>query len=431
MTDRTSQPADGIGVHSAYSANARFLWNGIAPNVNQLTLATGTGAKGTSISATPGTYQRFNNTDGAITFSGITVPTGAYTLVLVAAYPQASQSSAGRIFSTPNGGMRNEGVTGPTAVTQALVHTGVASANTLAKADGFDDDIWVYIARYNGTTLNQAVRAPDGTTTTDSQTISYSAGTANSVQLGSALGSPCMGGLYAVLLTANDIGSTEATAIMDNPWRLFAEEAAADTTAPTLTSPTGAGGLAVCSGTVSTDEGNGTLYAVATASATAPTALQVRNGQDHTGAAALRVVSQAVSATGVQTVASGAITGGAGTRYLHYMHEDAAGNRSAVVSSAGFSVTANATKIDLTIAAAAGLTGIRWAIFGASTIAGSASIIASGSAESVDGAGLISLDITGLGIAVGAVRYVVLTQSNGDPAQSPVPYGWHGPATAS
>lgn len=204
-----------------------------------------------------------------------------------------------------------------------------------------------------------------------------------------------------------------------------------DVTAPVLTSPAGAGGLSVCSGTVNTDEANGTLYAVATASATAPTALQVRNGQDHTGAAALRVVSQAVSATGVQTVASGAITGGAGTRYLHYMHEDAAGNRSAVVSSAGFSVTANATKIDLTIAAAAGLTGIRWAIFGASTIAGSASIIASGSAESFDGSGLISLDITGLGVAVGAVRYVVLTQSDGNPAQSPVPYGWHGPAAAS
>jgi hypothetical protein len=112
----------------------------------------------------------------------------------------------------------------------------------------------------------------------------------------------------------------------------------ADTTPPTLTSPTGTGGVLTCSGSVSTDEDNGTLYAVVTASSTAPTAAQVKAGQDHTGSAALRVVSQAVSATGTQTIASGSVT--AGTRYWHYMHEDAAGNQSAVVSSASFTVTA-------------------------------------------------------------------------------------------
>jgi hypothetical protein len=113
-----------------------------------------------------------------------------------------------------------------------------------------------------------------------------------------------------------------------------------DTTPPTLSSPTGTGGLGVCSGSVSTNEGNGTLYAVATASATAPSAAQVKAGQDHTGSAALRVVSQSVTGTGTQTVASGAISGGAGTRYLHYMHEDAAANQSTVSSSAGFTITA-------------------------------------------------------------------------------------------
>jgi hypothetical protein len=113
---------------------------------------------------------------------------------------------------------------------------------------------------------------------------------------------------------------------------------APDTTAPTLSSPVGAGGTLVCDGSVSTNEGNGTLYVVATASATGPTATQVEAGQDHTGSAALRVVSQAVSATGTQTVASGSVT--AGTRYLHFMHKDAAGNQSAVVSSASFVVSA-------------------------------------------------------------------------------------------
>lgn len=108
-------------------------------------------------------------------------------------------------------------------------------------------------------------------------------------------------------------------------------------TAPVLTSPTGTGGSLVCSGGVTTDKGNGTLYAVATASATSPSAAQVKAGQDHTGAAALRVISQAVSATGAQSIASGAVT--AGTRYLHFMHEDAATNQSTVVSSASFTVT--------------------------------------------------------------------------------------------
>jgi hypothetical protein len=115
---------------------------------------------------------------------------------------------------------------------------------------------------------------------------------------------------------------------------------AGDSTPPTLTSPSGTGGIGVCSGSVSTDEGNGTLYAVSTASATQPSVAQVKAGQDHTGTAALRAVSQAVSATGTQTIASGAITGGAGTRYWHFVHADAAANDSAVVSSAGFSVTA-------------------------------------------------------------------------------------------
>lgn len=118
---------------------------------------------------------------------------------------------------------------------------------------------------------------------------------------------------------------------------LIASEVAGDTTAPTLTSPTGTGGTLTCSGSVSTNEANGTLYAVVTASSTAPSAAQVKAGQDHTGAAALRVVSQAVSATGTQTIGSGSAT--AGTRYWHFMHEDAAANQSTVVSSASFVVS--------------------------------------------------------------------------------------------
>ena len=117
-----------------------------------------------------------------------------------------------------------------------------------------------------------------------------------------------------------------------------------DTTAPTLTSPSGTGGALTCSGSVTTDEGNGTLYAVVTASATAPSKSQVKAGQDHTGTAALRTHSQAVSSTGSKSVPSGSVT--SGTRYFHFMHEDAAGNQSAVVTSSSFSVTASGPTID-------------------------------------------------------------------------------------
>ncbi len=208
--------------------------------------------------------------------------------------------------------------------------------------------------------------------------------------------------------------------------------AESDTTPPTLSSPTGAGGVAVCSGTVSTNEAGGQLYAVATASATSPTALQVRNGQDHTGAAALRVVAgQAVSSSGTQTIASGAIGGGAGTRYLHYMHEDAAGNRSAVVSSAGFSVTANATQLVLTVPDAAGLSGFSGVVLSAAAPGAGVTVLRTITSLAFNGSGQSTIDISGLGVAVGAYRWVSVTNSNGTPGQSPAPVQAQGPVIAS
>lgn len=117
---------------------------------------------------------------------------------------------------------------------------------------------------------------------------------------------------------------------------IAADTVSGDTTAPTLTSASASGGTLTCSASVSTNEGNGTLYTVFTASSSVPTAVQVEAGQDHTGSSALRAVSQAVSATGSQSVASGSIS--AGTRYGYLMHKDAAGNRSSVASTGSFSV---------------------------------------------------------------------------------------------
>lgn len=119
--------------------------------------------------------------------------------------------------------------------------------------------------------------------------------------------------------------------------------APSDTTAPTLTSPTASStGETTASGSVSTDEANGTLYWVVTTSGTAPSAAQVQAGQDNTGTAAAASGSQSVSATGSQAISPTGLT--ADTTYtIHYQHEDAAGNDSTVVSSSSFTTDASAT----------------------------------------------------------------------------------------
>lgn len=114
-----------------------------------------------------------------------------------------------------------------------------------------------------------------------------------------------------------------------------------DVTAPVLTSPTGTEtGTTTASGTVSTDEANGSLDAVVTTSSTAPSASQIQAGQDHTGSAAAATdLNNTVSATGVQNVSFTGLTAST-TYHVHYVHQDAAGNDSNVVSSASFTTDA-------------------------------------------------------------------------------------------
>lgn len=105
--------------------------------------------------------------------------------------------------------------------------------------------------------------------------------------------------------------------------------------APTLTSPTGNGGVLTGNGTVTTDGSDGTLWwkVDATSTATDPGA-----GSE----AGAGWTSQSVTATGVQAVASfGALT--VGTYFVHYLHVSAASNRSTVSNSASFAVTAAGT----------------------------------------------------------------------------------------
>ena len=109
-----------------------------------------------------------------------------------------------------------------------------------------------------------------------------------------------------------------------------------DITGPVLSNPvdtavTGTTG----SGSVDTNEADGTLYWVVSSSATAPSAAQVKAGQTHTGAAATDSGSQAVTATGTQSISGGFTMTAGATFYAHYMHEDGDGNQSSVVSGDG------------------------------------------------------------------------------------------------
>lgn len=121
------------------------------------------------------------------------------------------------------------------------------------------------------------------------------------------------------------------------------QEDTSDTTAPTLTSPTAtATGSTTASGTVSTNEANGTLYRLASTNAS-ETAATVK-------AAAL---TQAVSATGTQAVTFSGLTAST-TYYAHYVHRDAAGNDSAVASSASFTTAAAGDVTPPTLSAPSG-----------------------------------------------------------------------------
>jgi hypothetical protein len=123
--------------------------------------------------------------------------------------------------------------------------------------------------------------------------------------------------------------------------------ASADTTAPILTSPTGTKtGETTATGTVDTDENNGSLYAVTTTSVTKPTKAQVKAGQNNGGTAAAWSGNQTITTTGTKNISISGLTAST-TYYNHYMHEDAVGNQSTVATSASF--TTDAVPTGLTV----------------------------------------------------------------------------------
>jgi hypothetical protein len=221
MVDRVAQPADGVGINPVYSGGL-FLWNGIAPTKNQLNGATDTLAGTTVSGAADGTYHLFT-VAGEMAWSISAFPS-TYTLVLLSVFPSASVSDA-KIFSIPGGGVRVMGQTTGGGVYHKLIHTGVAAATEIAESvSGFDGEMWTFVARQSAGSNSKYLKRGDGTTvTTVTESLTNPSTGGTTLHLGDD-GPLASFGLYACMLIDNDVGDTEALAIRDNGWRIFAPE---------------------------------------------------------------------------------------------------------------------------------------------------------------------------------------------------------------
>lgn len=122
-----------------------------------------------------------------------------------------------------------------------------------------------------------------------------------------------------------------------------------DIIAPVLSMPSGSPSTATSiSGTVMTDEGNGTLYHYFSQSATPPSIANLKAG---TGADAAG--SQTITAAGMPTVVESGLVED-NTYYIHFLHTDAAGNDSNIATTAGILLTLALPVPTLTLLSGAG-----------------------------------------------------------------------------
>lgn len=137
---------------------------------------------------------------------------------------------------------------------------------------------------------------------------------------------------YGTHYIGNNAGGVFQMKLVD---RRRASTGGADVTAPTLSSPVdtanGATGAAI---SVTTNEGNGTLYWYISTSATPPSAANLKSGS---GAVVFGTV--AVSSIGVKSANPTGLTAST-AYYTYFLHRDAAGNDSTISAANGFTTTA-------------------------------------------------------------------------------------------
>lgn len=227
-------------------------------------------------------------------------------------------------FVINDGGSVATDTTPPNLTSPTATGTGTTTASgTVTTDDGTGTLYWM--ASTNATETAATVKG-----STNSRTV-----TASGSQSVSVSGLSASTTYYMHYCQVDPSGNTSAVVNSAQ----FTTGSAADTTPPTLSAPSAAAsGSNGVTWSVTTNEGNGALYALFTTNAT-ETAATVLASQQH----------QSVTATGAQT---GSTTGlqAATTYYGHFVHTDAAGNASAVVNTASFQ-TAVASNATLTTAA--------------------------------------------------------------------------------
>lgn len=196
------------------------------------------------------------------------------------------------------------------------------------------------------------------------------------------------------------------------------EDVAPDVTAPTLTSPSGTQtGPTTADLSVSTDEGNGTLYWVVSTSSTPPSVAQIQAGNDSAGSAAADGGNQAVSSTGTQNASGTGLTASS-TYYPHFQHKDAAGNDGTVSTGPSFTTAAAVIKgIQLSLKQADGttdaasLTGLYYHIWDALNPGGASDT--NGSTETTDASGVLEININSFTASIGGEVFLFVYDLDG------------------
>ena len=194
-----------------------------------------------------------------------------------------------------------------------------------------------------------------------------------------------------------------------------------DTTAPVISSPTAIEtGETTAFATVSTDEGNGTLYTYTSVNATELLATIKASGQ-----------TQPVSATGTQNITITGLTEGT-SYYVHFVHADSTGNDSNIVTSAQFTTqeqgdttppvltnptatATGATTADTSVTTDEG-NGIAYIYISTNPTENLTTLKASGQQEVVTAAGLITSSIAGLTASTEYYAHFLHEDASGNPS---------------
>jgi hypothetical protein len=239
MADRTAQPSTEVGINPIYSANARFLWNAAVPDKNSLDSSnSNTGLRGSDNTGSAGKYRTWGAA-GAMNWS-ITPPSGAYTLVVVHAFPSASVGSAQTVSTLSGTGIQVDPYTTGGGVYENYTHRGAAGSanNQVTGVGSFDTAPWVEVFAFTGSggspanQLRRYRKSSSGTETQGTETITY-VSPSSTIYLGDQGGQNTQG-LYAVMWIAADVGATECEELRDNPWRMFEPEGGGGSIAPIL-----------------------------------------------------------------------------------------------------------------------------------------------------------------------------------------------------